>query len=413
MSLNMGNGISPVGMSHTSLPGINSSLNALTGSRKRGISEMSGPSLFNLNGQGVANKRAKLEPHTGTPIPPTGGPLDGFRTNVMQKPYLHTPITVPQRIVNQSIPYTRIVKRGAISRQQGSPLPVFDTIAKHQFAIMHRVRGDNTAPYTLAQREALQFESEDGTSSNVDITPVTLLSPAIFNYYNLVVQRMLFEKDPAAFWNLSASDVMKDWVFDGVCISEEMLNGAESARTSGFGYSGRWMGSDGYKVCSVNLKNECHAFNVFGNSLIEGGALYAIVRKVSLPENGASFNFNFNTAAKGTTMGLVSASPSNVQIMGTASVSNRFLPYQMFMICVPDDGILPDAYRQFVDERGVLHYDAEVIYLGKVLIAPQGNDPRPLPIHPSNIVGPVQDASLGSDQPLIKLIIRTRGQHPL
>lgn len=413
MSLNMGNGISPVGMAGTNLPGLSSGLGAVTGARKRGIAEMNGPALFNLNSQGVANKRARLEPHAGTPIPSTGGPLDGFRTNLVQKPYLHTPITVPQRAVNQNIPYTRIVKRGAISRQQGSPIGVLDTIAKHQFAIMHRVRGDKTTPYTTASREALQFDGEDGTSSNVDITPVTLLSPAIWNYYNLIVQRLLFEKDPAAFWRLSASDIMKDWVFDGVCISEEMLQGAESARTSGFGYNGRWMGADGYKVCTINLKNECHVFNVFGNSLIEGGACYSITRKVSLPANGATFNFNFNTAAKAATTGLLAAMPNNVHVMGSASVSQRFLPFQMFLVCVPDDGVLPDAYRRFVDEYGVEHYDAEVIYLGKVLIAPQGNDPRPLPTHPQNIVGPVQDASLGSDQPLIKMIIRPRGQHPL
>jgi hypothetical protein len=421
-TLSMGNGISPVGMPDTIPDPLRGPLNAATNSRKRGITELSGPEMFNLGNNGRVNKRSRLEPHAGAPIPPVGGPIDNIKSNLVMSPYLHTPITAPQRVVNQNAPYTRIVKRGALPRAAGgAPVPVIDTIAKHQWGIMHRVTGDHNAAYTVATRSTLQFDHDDGTKSSVDMTPQTILSPSNWNYYNLVVQRAIFEKSPEMFLELTAQDIIKDWVFDGVCISEEMLSGAESARTSGFSRGGKWMGADGYKVVSMNLRNECHCVNVFGDSLIEGGGLYAIVRKVSIPEHGAEFVFDFNVAAKPSPaaltpyvhMQLPHGETQKVVVMSTAAPTQRFLPWQMFLVCVPDDGPLPDAHRVFKDEYGITRYDSEVIYLGKVLIAPQGNKPRPLATNALNVRGPVQDASLGSDEPLIKVLIKPRGHHPL
>lgn len=419
MSLNMGNGISPMGIPNTIPAPLNAQLSAVTGSRKRGITELSGSQIFNLGSNGRANKRSRLEPHAGAPIPNMNGPLDGQRTNLLTTPYIHTPLHAPQRAVNQNAPYTRIVKRGSLPRNNGTVVPVVDTIAKHQWGIMHRVTGDQSASYTTETRSVLQFDHDDGTSSSVDMTPQTILAPAIWNYYNLVVQRAIFEKNPDMFLSLTAQDIMKDWVFDGVCISEEMLSGAESARSSGFSRGGKWMGADGYKVCTINLRNECHCFNVFGDSVIEGGALYAVVRKVRIPEHGAQFNFDFNVATKPASTvpfsraNLPSGASSKIQAMATAAPTERFFPWQMFLICVPDDGPLPDAHRVFQDEYGVTRYDSEVIYLGKVLIAPQGMKPRPLPTSFLNVLGPIQDASLGSTEPLIKILVKPRGHHPL
>lgn len=456
--LNMGNGITPVDLRQTGpgVPGLDAMVTTIYPTRKRNIMEPSRDQLFNLEDTSVARKHRRIEkPGVGETISFNGSPIDGFRAGLAKTPYLHTPITVPQRIVNQKKPYTRLVQRGA------NGMPVLDTISKYKFAFLKRTPIDTRrSAFSQALREVLQVTIEDGTRVAVDLRPMTLFEGSILNYYLYLAQRALFDKNPEAFYDLTAADIMNEWSFDGLVISEEMLNGAESSKTSGFAlHGGQWFGGDGVKVATINMAGEDLCANVFGAQVMHGSGLYFGCKKFDVDTGGFHFNLNAKSDANGMIM-MSQGDPAalnNVaakirfisgldpaRIVGAQSAKSRgFKPWLIYFISQPDDQQLALEHVAMTDEYGVRRYDSYHQHIGTTIIAPQGHEPQPhvldritlnsnansstsdllLDVDPTGALysatastrrpGVCVDAALGLDQPFIKIYLNPRGNNPL
>lgn len=453
--IDVGNGISPLDVRETNpIPALRSAVDAIFPTRKRHIEEPSPTQLFNLEDTSVARKHRRIErPNVGERIPAVGSPIDGFRTGLARTPYLHTPITVPQRIVNQKKPYTRLVQRGVTG------MPVLDTITKYKFAFLKRTPLETRQDaWSQTLREVLAVPIEDGTIMQVDMRLMVLFEPAVLNYYLYMAQRVLYERDPEAFYDLTAADIMNEWSFDGLVISEEMLNGAEAARSSGLAWRGKWLGGEGVKVATVTMAGEDLCANVFGGQVMHGSALYFVVKKFVVDEGGFKFNLNSKADMAGvvmvghgdpsfeTTMAARIRAMSGLDprrnVGANAAGSRGFRPWLIQFISQPDDQPLALEHVGFVDEHGVRRFDAFQQHIGTVIIAPQGHEPMPhvldhitLPdtgdlVNPPDLLvdtpggrfsseasfrrpGVAVDAAEGLQSPFIKVYLNPRGNNPL
>jgi hypothetical protein len=418
VSLSMGGGITPVQMpaSGSGLPAMESGLSAVQASGgKRGIWQPGQEGLFQPEG-GIRDKRRRVDSYAGEKLPATGGPLDGKRTGLQTNPFPRTPLPIPQRVVNRNQPITRIVIRGAPG------MSALDTVAKNEFAWLHRSTRDPTIPGKAASSSVLPLTLMDGSTQAMNIAPVVALTGACLNYYMLHVQLNMYRENPAAFFALSAADWIRDWTCDGVTISEEMLNGAESQTRGGYGRRGRWKGGDGFKVATNNISGECHVINVFGDGVTEGASLLAVVRKHRVPAGGFQFELDVRPQTPSSTAPGGTVLPDSAYVRGmragrSASLaaelaeSPGFMPFLMTYMATPD-GDLPFDYRYYLDEHDIVQ-PSHVIHLGRCLIAPQDHTPRPLPRNPANGPQPALDARDGITRGLMKIIVNPRGVNPL
>jgi len=458
--LGMGGAVTtPLNMTQSgpSIPGMDPAIDNIFPSRKRYIMEPDSAQLFALDGTSAARGDARIKrPRRGEVIDASGSPLDGFKTGLARTPYLHTPITVPQRIVNQKKPYTRFVHRGA------KDMPVTDVITKGCFAFLRRAPIDaRQSELSTALRQVIDVSFDDGSSMSVDLRPMALYSPAVLNYYLYMAQRLLYEEDPEKFYAITAADIMAEWSFDGLVIAEEMANGAESGKTSGFALHGnQWLGGEDFKVATINMAGEDMCANVFGAQVMHGSELFFTCKKYDVDGGGFHFNLNSKSNSNGLVM-MQSGSDTSIlsgaamrlrnltgrtgaRAVGAANGKSRvFRPWLIAFVSQPDGQQLAYEHIAFTDENDVRRYDTYRQHIGRTIIAPQGHEPRPhvldritlnddplspvsdllMDIDPTGSLysssasdlrpGVAVDAALGLDMPFIKIYLNPRGNNPI
>jgi hypothetical protein len=456
--LTMGGAVStPVNLTTLGrVPGLDNAIDAIFPTRKRHIEEPSAAQLLSLQDTAVARKKPRPNPSGGESINYAGSPLDGFKTGLKRKPYLHTAITVPQRIVNQKKPYTRFVWRAP------KGMPVLDTIAKYKFAFLKKTPLDaRSTEFSKELGRVLNIPLDDGTTGTVDIRPQVLYEAAVLNSFLYRAQRAIFERSPEEFYALTAADIMNEWSFDGLVISEEMANGAESAQTSGFALrGGQWLGGDGVKVATINLSGEDLCANVFGAQVMHGSALYFVCKKYAVENGGFHFNLNAKGGASGFSivhsedpsaamsvnarLRMIAGTEPEPRGVGRATAGGRgFFPWLIGFVSQPDDQRIALEHLAMTDEFGMRRYDAYQQYIGTTIIAPQGHESQPhvldritlnsneesassdllVDVDPTGSLyassasqlrpGAAVDSALGLDQPFIKIYMNPRGNNPL
>jgi hypothetical protein len=420
VGLLLGNGITPVQMptSGSGIPSLDRGLSVVQSSSKasgkRSIWEPASEGLFQPADH-MREKRRRIDSAAGPRLPATGGPLDGKRTGLQTQPVPRTPLPPPQRVVNQQEPITRIVIRGAPGMQ------ALDTVSKHALVFVHRSTRESK---TLGASSTLPLTLGDGTDMRLNIAPVIALAPECFNYYMLHVQLNMFGADPthADFYKLSAQDYMRDWSSDGVCIAEEMLNGAESALTGGYGRRGKWKGGDGFKVATDVIRGTAQMINVFGDWVTESAPLYLVVRKHKVPPGGFNFELDVRPLIPSSSAPGGSVLPDRNYMLARTAGRNailaqelaevaNFMPFMGTLVCATD-GDLPFAYRSYVDEWGVERPSA-ITMLGTVLHAPQDHTPRKLPADPAAGPQPLTSAREAVQRGLMTVLVNPRGFNPL
>ena len=331
-------------------PGLASEFNDVAGQRMDDVVQLRHPkSQFHGSNLQVAmsHQKGKLDGLLdGTPLStfyPFGGGniLESFRT---QNTSPMTPMSLPNRepSSNYVTPVTRVVKPF---------MSTLDAVSKYEIAIEYK--DDPRKMDTFVAPHVGRMQG----------SPMTILNPATFNYTMCTMQLRHAKENPEEYYLKTPWDYWKDWSIGGIVSAEEMLDGSDSFTTSGISANRFSPSAGGYKIITLSTKGPEFLYNYFGSNISQGGKCYAIFKKNKVPGDYWLDN-------KPTIAALSGRHTVDTRLPMIRDTQDIVLPYQLSFVCLPNGGPLPREATMYRDERGVMCYDAIVIYLGTIFSVP-------------------------------------------
>lgn len=225
---------------------------------------------------------------------------------------------------NTPHPHNRMVKPMA---------PDLATISRGEIGFLHRNDARNGE---IVQIEEMMLQAN----------PRIIFNPAQWNAVAVQYQLKLFQDDPEAYEKLTPRELFRDWSFDGVV---EIDGGA--------GYDIKTQ-SNRNKLCTIIGKGQVK-MHPYWTNIMAGSKCYIIIKKYKFKNN-----YTLNTKYAGG------------KFAGNRRLNNNtqmpIKPIQIGFYSLIEGGMLPMEAIQYEDEKGFVHSDSLIMYVGKVQRIPDG-----------------------------------------
>lgn len=205
----------------------------------------------------------------------------------------------------------------------------------------------------------------------MESSPISGLTPAVFNYVELLRQRSLYESDPhhREYLAQSPAEIWSHYMFQGA-VETRMKSGPSSTAMPAFrqldysDYQPKGYGNalddvtvDGSRLMTTDFCGPAFVFNYWGANIEPGGKVYAIIKKYPQP-------LDFRLCRTG---GVMKTLAQQISVEQKAF----FRPYQMGFYCLPPGTrACPRELLEYVHDLGHTCYDGLPIPLGTIQSVP-------------------------------------------
>lgn len=246
-------------------------------------------------------------------------------------------------------------------------MSIFESESNMELVVNRQVKAIHSSYPSLEPYDiAILHKHNEGNlnSGRIDLVPFTIqfnplqiVPPAVLNQVWAMQQDEEAQRHPQIYRTRTPLDYMKDYVIDGVTQFVSPIQDRQSIFECGaLTIESDTLSPNYNRLVTMLSKGPIYLnSDYFESNVKPGSTLYAVVKKFE-PSDYAS-------------QGTLHCLRNNTATIPKGPSALR--PYQMGFFSLPNGGPVPDEYKRYYDEEGVLRTDGHVIYLGMVMEVPQ------------------------------------------
>jgi hypothetical protein len=278
-----------------------------------------------------------------------GTPLSRLTGKNMPSPLnnqLRTHFTSPNFDDGMSIFESESNMELVVNRQVKAIHSSYPSLEVYDLAILHK---HNEGNLNACRIDLVPF--------TIQCNPLQIVPPAVLNQVWAMQQDEEAQRHPQIYRTRTPLDYMKDYVIDGVPQFVSPIHDRQSIFECGaLTVEVDALAPNYNRLVTMLSKGPTYLnSDYFEGNVKPGSTLYAVIKKFE-PSDYAS-------------QGTLHCLRNNSATIPKGPSALR--PYQMGFFSLPNGGPVPDEYKRYYDEEGVLRTDGHVIYLGMVMEVPQ------------------------------------------